>query len=98
MAMVCGLLVGVGKLDQRWFAPRTTEDRHARGKRATGVAHRDVDRRPPRRRRKDLTIVAVRRVHVANETGRIAPRWVDERVEPVGVHRLCDSGAKLVAV
>ena len=53
------LFVGVGELDERRLAPRAAEERHPGGQRAARIAHRDVDRRPPGRRRKHLAVVAV---------------------------------------
>src|SRR5580765_8254733 len=60
------LLVGVGKADERRLAPRAAEELKARRERAVRVAHRDCYRRESRARRKELVVVAARRVEIAD--------------------------------
>ena len=88
------LLVRVRELDQHGLTPRSAEDRHAGGQHAaTRETHRDVDRRKARRRREQLTVVACWCVQVTNETRRIAPRRIHERVQPQAVHLAHDGRA-----
>ena len=81
-AMVRGLFVGVGELEQGRLAPRTAEELQAGGQRvAARVAHRHGDRREAGARREQLAVVAAGRIQVADQARRVAPGRVDERVE-----------------
>src|SRR5579872_5906195 len=95
--MVGRLLVRVREAEERRFAPRASEKLEAGGQRAPGGAHRHGDRGKAGARREQLVVVAARRVEIADETRRVAPRRVDERVELRVVHQCVDRGAELLA-
>src|SRR5712671_3380944 len=82
------LLVRVTDLDQCWLAPGSAEHLKAGRQGPTHESHRDVDRRKPGRRRNPWAVVAVRRVEITDQTRRVVPRRIDERVEPGVVHGL----------
>ena len=83
------LLVAVRQREERPFTPRPAEARDPRRQRASPrVTHRHVDRRETLSSAKRTGLVAVRRVEVANEPRRVAPRGVDHRIEFQRVHRL----------
>src|SRR5689334_5989031 len=71
------LLVRVRETYQRWLRPCATEERDPRRQQAAaGVSHGNLDRREAGRRREELAVVAVRRVEIADEPRRVAPRRV----------------------
>ncbi len=97
--MVCRLLVRVRQLDQRRFRPCAAEERDpSRQQAAPRVTHRHLNRRKARRRRKELAVVAVRCVEIANQPRRIAPRRVNKRVDLLRLQRLQNGRANLLAV
>src|SRR4051812_31752209 len=97
--MMGGLLVRVGHPNQRRFVPWPSEDRQSRRKSLSSrVTHGDVDRWKAGRRREDLTVVSVRRIQIADQPWRVAPRRVDERVQLLRVHRRQHCGTKLLEI
>src|SRR5688572_15022649 len=69
-------------------SPPTTDARRTAVRRAApGVCtHGNRDRRKPGARREQLVVVTVRRVQISNQAWRVAPCWIDERVQPIRVH------------
>ena len=98
--MVRRLFIRIGEREQPAFVPGTAKDRQARGECAAArETHRDRDRGKPGRRRIDLAVVARQiRSHIADDRRRIAPRWIDERVELQRRHRRQHRIAKLLAI
>ena len=75
------LFVSIGDLQQRRLRPRTPINAHARGKRApASKTHGDIDGRETRGRRVELAIITCRRVEIADQTRRIAPRRIEQRL------------------
>src|ERR1051325_286129 len=88
-SMLRRLLIRIAELDERRLVERSAEHLQASGERVVArVAHGDRDRRHPRLWREHLAVVAMRSVEVANESRRIAPGRIDQRVEMQAVHRL----------
>src|SRR5438105_1136537 len=81
--MVRRLFVRVGEPEQPAFVPRPAKDRQARGEcAAAGEAHWDGDCGKTGRRCIDLAVVAGQiEPHIADNRRRIAPCWIDERIE-----------------
>src|SRR2546421_5597584 len=98
--MMRRLLVRVSEREQTAFVPGAAKDRQARGECAAArETHRDSDRRETCRRRIDLAVVARQiKSHIADDRRRIAPRWIDERVELQHGHRGEHRIAKLLAI
>ncbi len=83
------LLVGVCQPEERFLAPRPTEELQSGWQRASPrETHRYRDGGKPGARRKELVVVAVWRVQVAGQTRHVAPRRIDQRIEPVTCHDL----------
>ena len=98
--MMRRLFIRIGEREQPAFVPGTAKDRQARRQCAAArEAHRDRDRRKPCRRRIDLAVVTRQiRPHIADDRRWIAPRGIDERIEPQHRHRREHRVAKLFAI
>src|SRR5262245_29753602 len=71
------LLVREGEPQERFLAPRAAEELQAgRQTVAARVTHRDGDRGKAGARREELVVVAARRIEIANEPRRVAPRRI----------------------
>ena len=96
--MMRRLLVGVGKPKQRGFAPGAAEKLQSRRQRVVPrVAHRHGNRGEAGARREHLVVVASRRIQIANQPRRIAPRRVDQGIELPLVQQLQHARAQLLA-
>ena len=96
--MVGRLLVCEGETEEPRLVPRPPEELQARRQSVSArEAHRDGNCRKAGARRKELVVVAARRVEVADETRRIAPGRIDHRVEALIVHELEHRRAQLHA-
>src|SRR5205085_822814 len=87
------------ELNQLIFGPGSPIDGHAGGQRAAArVAHWNIDGRKSRGRRKELAVVAMRRVEIADQSRWIAPGWIHKCIELQPVHGLNHCLADLLAI
>src|SRR5436309_6893601 len=84
-AMTRRLLVRVCQPQQRGLAPRTTEELQACRQPIARVSHWHRDGREAGTRRKQLVVVAMGSIQIADQARRIAPRWIRERIEVIVV-------------
>src|SRR5882724_6889288 len=98
--MVRRLFIRVGEGEQAALIPGAAKDRQARGECAASCeTHRDSDRGETCRRCIDLAVVARQiKSHIADDRRRIAPGWIDERVELQRRHRGEHRITKLLAI
>ena len=93
------LFVCIRKLDQQGFGPRAAENGYACGKgSASRKSHGNIDRGESGGGRIELAVVAGGRVQIADQTRRIAPRWIYKSIKFQCVHGLVHRGANLVAI
>src|SRR6266545_970668 len=95
-SMMCRLLVRVGEREQRRLAPGAAEELESRRQRVPPrISHRDGNGGKACARREQLIVVATRRVEVSDQSGRVAPRRVNQRIQMLVVHHLQDTRAEL---
>src|SRR6201988_4570889 len=93
------LFVPAPEPNQPRLIPRAPEKRDAGGQPAfAGVAHRHRDGGEARRRRVDLAVVTAWRREIADRPRWIAPRGIDESIEPLVVHHLRERRAEGFAI
>src|SRR6186713_2639255 len=81
-SMTTRLFIRICESKKCRFAPGAPEELKTCRQAVAGcVAHRDGNRRISGRGCQELVVVAVRRVEVADQPRRVAPGWIDERVE-----------------
>jgi hypothetical protein len=97
--MVRRLLIRVGDPQQQRLRPGAPVNRHShRQQTAASVSHRDVDRRESGGGGEELAVVAGRRVQVADQARRIAPRGIDKGIQLEPVHGLRHGLADLLSI
>jgi len=96
--VVSRLLVSIRQTQERCFAPGTPEKLHAgRQQAASGKAHGHCNGGKSGAGSKQLIVVAVGSVEIADEPRRIAPCRVDERVQAIVVHQFEDGRPQFAA-
>ena len=92
--MPCCLLIAVRDLEQRRFAPWTSENLNAGWQAATGETHWHGDGGKTRWRRKARAIVTVGRVEITDQPRWKIPRGINNHVQSCAVHGLEHSLSK----
>ena len=96
--MLRRLFIPVREREQRRLRPGAAYEGKSGWQHLARVAHRHGDRREAGGRREELAVVAVRRVQVADQAGRVAPGRIDHRIQLTLIHRFDHRGADLRAV
>ena len=76
--MIRYLLERIRQLDQSGFRPCTAEESYSGRKLAANEAHWNADRRESGPGGQRLTVIAGRRIEIADKPRRIVPRWIHD--------------------